>query len=122
MTANEKKQLMAAACRVRMNVIKGIPTHELTYVAAVAPTCYAEGNVEHWYCSDCGYAWLNAEMTQVTNLKNVVVPALGHVDANLDITCDFEGCTKRILPPADSKVSLFTANHMIIVSLSSSYY
>ena len=45
-----------------------------------------------------------------------------HVDTNLDITCDFEGCTKRILPAADSKVSLFTANHMIIVSLSSNYY
>jgi hypothetical protein len=47
---------------------------------------------------------------------------LDHVDANLDITCDFDGCTKRILPAADSTVSLFTANHMIIVSLSSNYY
>ena len=45
-----------------------------------------------------------------------------HVDANLDITCDFEGCTKRLIPAADSKVSLFTANHMIIVSLSGNYY
>jgi hypothetical protein len=45
-----------------------------------------------------------------------------HVDTNLDITCDYEGCTKRILPPADSKVSLFTANHMIIVSISNNYY
>lgn len=45
-----------------------------------------------------------------------------HIDTNLDITCDFDGCTKRILPAADSKVSLFTANHMIIVSLNSNYY
>ena len=45
-----------------------------------------------------------------------------HIDTNLDITCDFEGCTKRILPAADSKVSLFTANHMIIVSFSNNYY
>ena len=58
-------------------------------------------------CSECGEEY--GELAE-------------HVDANLDITCDFEGCTKRILPAADSKVSLFTANHMIIVSLSSNYY
>ena len=51
-----------------------------------------------------------------------LAPMLEHVDANLDITCDYEGCTKRILPPADSKVSLFTANHMIIISLTNNYY
>ena len=51
-----------------------------------------------------------------------LAPMLEHIDTNLDITCDYEGCTKRILPPADSKVSLFTANHMIIVSLSNNYY
>jgi hypothetical protein len=58
-------------------------------------------------CSECGEEY--GELAE-------------HVDTNLDITCDFEGCTKRILPAADSKVSLFTANHMIIVSLSSNYY
>ena len=52
----------------------------------------------------------------------VELEMIPHVDENLDITCDYEGCTKRILPAADSKVSLFTANHMIIVSLSSNYY
>ena len=51
-----------------------------------------------------------------------LAPTLPHVDTDLDITCDYEGCTKRILPPADSKVSLFTANCMIIMSLSNDYY
>ena len=52
----------------------------------------------------------------------VELEMLPHVDENLDITCDYEGCSKRILPAADSKVSLFTANHMVIISLTNNYY
>ena len=45
-----------------------------------------------------------------------------HIDTNLDITCDFEGCTQRILPAKDSEISIFTATSMIIVSTSNQYY
>ena len=55
-------------------------------------------------------------------LDPVDIDMIPHVDLNLDITCDYEGCTKRILPEADSTISLFTANHMIIISLTSNYY
>ena len=84
--------------------------HKHSYNAVVtAPTCTVAGYTT--YTCDCGDSY-KADETEV-------VP---HVDTNLDITCDFDGCTKRILPAADSKVSLYTANCMIIVSLNSNYY
>ena len=84
--------------------------HVHNYTAVVtAPTCTVAGYTT--YTCECGDSYTADE-----------VAVVDHVDANLDITCDYAGCTKRILPAGDSKISLFTANHMIIVSLSSSYY
>lgn len=84
--------------------------HKHSYEEVVtAPTCTAKGYTT--YTCACGDSY--------TGNETEMIP---HVDTNLDITCDYEGCTKRILPPADSKVSLFTANHMIIVSISNNYY
>ena len=86
------------------------PGHKHHYTADVtAPTCEEEGFTT--YTCACGDTYKGDEVG--------VVP---HIDTDLDITCDFDGCTKRILPPADTKISYFTANHMIIVSLSSNYY
>ena len=83
--------------------------HEYTDVVTLEPTCTVPGSkVPTCACGDTKDA--------------IEIPVVDHVDANLDITCDFEGCTKRIIPAADSKVSLFTANHMIVVSLSGKYY
>ena len=85
--------------------------HTWTDAEGKDATCTEDGYTAHKVCA-CGE----------TEGKETV-PATGkHIDENLDITCDYEGCSKRILPAADSKVSLFTANHMIIVSLSSNYY
>ena len=83
-----------------------VHTHE--YTSTTTATCTAAGVTT--YTCECGDTY-----TEETGI-------LDHVDTNLDITCDFEGCTKRILPAADRKVSLFTANAMIVVSLSSNYY
>ena len=83
--------------------------HEYKDVVTLEPTCTVPGSkVPTCECGDTKEA--------------IEIPVVPHVDTNLDITCDFEGCTKRILPAGDSTVSLFTANHMIIVSLSSNYY
>jgi hypothetical protein len=84
------------------------PAHTHEYTSTTTATCTAAGITT--YTCECGDTY-----TEETGI-------LDHVDTNLDITCDFEGCTKRILPAGDSKVSLFTANHMIIVSLNSNYY
>ena len=82
--------------------------HSHTETVTTEPTCTTKG-LKTFTCA-CGDTYTEE------------IDTLAHVDTNLDITCDFEGCTKRILPAADSKVSLFTANHMIIVSLTSNYY
>ena len=53
-------------------------SHNVVYVAPVAPTCTAMGNVEYWYCDGCGMAWLDAECTTNTNLKAVKLPMAEH--------------------------------------------
>ena len=84
------------------------PAHEHEYTMTTTATCTAAG-VNTYTCA-CGDTYTEE------------CDVLDHVDRNLDITCDFEGCSKRILPAADSTISLFTANHMIIISLTNSYY
>ena len=86
-----------------------VPPHEHAYtLTGTTATCTAAG--VNTYTCECGDSYTEE------------CDVLDHVDANLDITCDFEGCTKRILPAADSTISLFTAQHMIIMSLANNYY
>ena len=81
-------------------------THE--YTSTTTATC-TEAGVTTYTCS-CGDTY-----TEET-------PA-GHVDANLDVECDREGCTSKVAPPADSILSNFTANNLgSKLSTSSSYY
>ena len=82
--------------------------HSYTLEVTTTPTCSTTGFGT--YTCSCGDSY------------DEELPIVEHIDTNLDITCDFEGCTKRILPAADSKISLFTARHMIIVSISNNYY
>ena len=51
-------------------------THTIAHVEAKAPTCAEPGNIEYWYCTDCGYAWADEKLTKVTNLKSVIIPEL----------------------------------------------
>ena len=171
--------------------------HTIVHVDAVPATCEALGNIEYWYCSDCGYAWADEALTQQTNRMSIIVPMgdhsfvegvcsvcnevdpnyvpphehawsdatctdpqkcecgetqgealghtpgaeptctvaqtctvcgtelaakLGHLDENLDTHCDREGCTGRPVPPTESHVSNFTANHLATISTSNMYY
>ena len=70
------------------NVIVPVADHDLVHVEAVEATCMAEGNIEHWYCKVCEVVWQDASLTQITNHKNVILPALEHVDENKDGICD----------------------------------
>ena len=61
-------------------------THEgLVHMEAVDAGCHYEGNSEHWYCPVCETVWADADLTQLTNHKNVIIPELGgevvHVEA-----------------------------------------
>ena len=55
-------------------------THTIVHVDAVAATCYENGNVEYWYCSDCGATWTDEALTQVSNQMSIVTP-MGHAPA-----------------------------------------
>ncbi len=70
-------------CAVCHETTREDAKHTLTHVDAVAATCIANGNIEYWYCSDCGYVWTDADCTQVTNQKSVVVPATGHTEVEI---------------------------------------
>ena len=66
-----------AVCQVCNEVTKEV-THDIVHVDAKAATCTVNGNIEYWYCSICGSAWADEDLTQVTNRMSVVVPAPGH--------------------------------------------
>ncbi|MBO5262517.1 MAG: hypothetical protein J6B45_05675 [Clostridia bacterium] len=65
-------------CQVCFEESNPEATHTIVHVEAVAATCTENGNIEYWYCSDCGYAWADEALTQQTNQMSVVVPATGH--------------------------------------------
>ena len=82
-------------------------THE--YTSTTTATCTAAGTTT--YTCSCGDTY-----TEETE-------KLGHVDANLDVSCDREGCTGKVAPAADSVLSNFTANNLgSKLSTSCSYY
>ncbi len=74
------------------------PVHSnITHVEAKAPTCTENGNIEYWYCTDCGSAYLDENCTFNTNLLAVVLPsAHTWVDANCTAakTCSVCGATE----------------------------
>ena len=59
------------------NVILPAGCQNIVHVEAVAPTCTTNGNVEYWYCAECGQVWTNEALTQLSNIKNVILPATG---------------------------------------------
>ena len=68
-------------------------THNIEHVEAKEATCFEEGNIEYWYCVDCGSAWTDELLRQVTNLKNVILPIthnIEHVEAKA-ATCFEDG-------------------------------
>ena len=64
-----------AHCMVCGNLTNEDASHTIEYVEAKAPTCTENGNVEYWYCSDCGSAWLDVDCTVVANQYSVKLGA-----------------------------------------------
>ena len=61
-------------------VVPATGSENFYHVEAVASTCFSEGNIEYWYCDECEQVWQDEALTQLTNRKNVVVPALEHAN------------------------------------------
>ena len=57
-------------------ILPSIEHANLVHMEAVAPGCHYIGNIEYWVCYDCETVWANEELTQITNIKNVILPAL----------------------------------------------
>ena len=76
------------------NVIVPAKGGEVAHIEAVAPGCHYNGNIEYWVCYECEQVWQDEALTQLTNIKNVILPAIGgeveHVEAK-DPTCSSEG-------------------------------
>ena len=73
-----------------------VAAHEHSYTVTSTATCTADG--EATYTCECGDSYTEE------------APKLGHIDENLDVECDREGCTSKVAPAANSKLSNFTAN------------
>ncbi|MBR3778521.1 MAG: hypothetical protein IKL13_02200, partial [Clostridia bacterium] len=69
-------------------------SHHIEHIAAVAPTCFENGNIEYWFCDVCGQVWLDEACTLNSNLKAVILPMahceLTHVEAKAP-TCFEDG-------------------------------
>jgi ribosomal protein L37AE/L43A len=59
------------------NVVIAAEHTNLVHMDAVAPGCHMDGNVEYWVCYDCGSVWTDEALTQVSNIKSVILPATG---------------------------------------------
>jgi len=69
-----------AHCMICGELTNEDAAHNVAHVEAVAPTRTANGNVEYWYCTDCGTAWLDEAQTQITNLRSVILPMLTYME------------------------------------------
>lgn len=68
---------------VREGVFENGTDHKLDYHPAVEP-CHREGMLEYWHCPICDVYYADAEAKEVTNAKNLTIPAdsqLQHFDA-----------------------------------------
>ena len=73
--------------------------HNIVWVAAKTPTCTESGNIEYWYCIDCGSVWIDpySPMPLVTNLKAVILPMVDHTyDDEYDADCNECGDIREV--------------------------
>ncbi|MBP1549349.1 MAG: hypothetical protein J6A05_05035, partial [Oscillospiraceae bacterium] len=63
------------------------------HVEAKAATCFEEGNIEYWYCTECGSAWTDELCREVTNLMSVKTPVAHNIEhvAAVAPTCGENG-------------------------------
>ena len=81
--------------------------HNVIHVEAKAPTCTENGNIEYWYCADCGQAWLDELCHLNTNLKAVILGAAHTYDSADDAVCNICG---EIDATVEYKIATFSGN------------
>ncbi len=83
-TANEDVPVyggFAMEYSTAVEVTKDAPpahVHDLKKTDRVEPTCTSEGNIEYWYCADCGKYFSDAEGTLEISEEETVLPMAEH--------------------------------------------
>ncbi|MBE6984626.1 MAG: hypothetical protein E7434_03230 [Ruminococcaceae bacterium] len=115
-------------CSYKYPVLQGFEVHTLEHVSAKAATCTADGNIEHWYCSECQGYFTDSEAAQSTTADAVKLTA-GH--NYVDGVCTV--CGEELSLPAyrlDENLSFsmsisagaeMTVSYSIVASVLSSY-
>ena len=95
---------------------------DLRHVKAKDATTFAEGNIEYWYCADCGKYYKDAAATKEIGKKDTVLPKKTGVTANpvknpyqKDDGKKTDGKTIQSGKTGDSGVALYAA--MALLSL-----
>lgn len=52
--------------------------HDLQHFATIIPTCTKDGNIEYWYCEDCGKYFSDPAATKEISKAETVTAAKGH--------------------------------------------
>lgn len=74
-----------------------VQEHTAEKVSAVEATCSADGNIEYYYCSDCGKYYSDKDCTNEITKASTVISAKGHtevIDAAVEATCTKTGLTE----------------------------
>jgi hypothetical protein len=50
----------------------------LSHMQYNSASCTAAGNIENWYCKDCGKSFDGADPSLASQIMNLIIPALGH--------------------------------------------
>ena len=94
------------------NVVLPATHQHIVHVEAVAPGCTEHGNVEYWYCEDCVTVWIDEALLQISNMKNVVDPAIGH--NYVDGVCANCGENDQSVPDTGDMIAVACA--LVVVS------
>lgn len=67
------KKSVCKICREEYGDLNPELHENLKHVEAKAATTTAEGNIEYWYCEDCGKYFSNADLTKVITKEDTVI-------------------------------------------------
>ena len=79
--ANENEEIVSLSVTGGGVIVEGgtdIHTHTMTHVPAADPTCTEPGNIEYWYCAECGKYFSDANAENEIAQKDTVIPPKGH--------------------------------------------
>ena len=75
-------------------------THKLSKTDSVSATCTGDGNIEYWYCADCGNYFSDGNGENMIAESDIDIPALRHNYGEWEVvkaaTCTESGSEQRV--------------------------